>query len=275
MNHRIIDRFALLRDESRPALIAYITAGDPDLATTDHLLDALVDGGADVIELGMPFSDPMADGPVIQRAMDRALDAGTTVEGVLACAGRFRQRHPDHPMVLFGYANPIHRRGVSRFCEDAARAGVDGLLVVDLPPEESVPWVQAAKAQGLQWISLFTPTTDADRLAALGAVASGFAYCVSVTGVTGTTLGAVDPVAALVSAVRRSTGLPVAVGFGIRTERDAARMADHADGVVMGSVFIEAIEDRAAVEAPVRLREVTARYRAAIDGAEIIELAPQ
>jgi tryptophan synthase alpha chain len=269
---RIQETFERLRSSGRRALVPYITAGDPDLVTTGYLLDALVDGGADVVELGVPFSDPMADGPVIQRAMERALAQGTSLRDVLACAKSFRARHPDTPLVLFGYLNPIHALGYEAFVEAVVEAGIDGVLVVDLPVEESAPLCEPLALAGVHFIRLFTPTTTAARLSDLRADASGFAYCVSVAGVTGGSVMASEVLGERVAAIQAATGLPVVVGFGIRTPEDAATMADLADGVVVGSALVAEIEARAAVEAPGRILEVLARFRTAIDGAEIIEM---
>jgi tryptophan synthase alpha chain len=269
---RIKATFERLRSSGRRALIPYITAGDPDLTTTGHLLDALVAGGADVVELGVPFSDPMADGPVIQRAMERALEKGTSLRDVLACARSFRERHPDTPLVLFGYLNPIHALGFEAFVEAVVDAGIDGVLVVDLPVEESAVLTEPLARVGVHFIRLFTPTTTAARLEDLQRDASGFAYCVSVAGVTGGAVMASEVLGERVTAIQAATGLPVAVGFGIRTPEDAATMADLADGVVVGSALVAEIEARAAVEAPARILEVLTRFRAAIDGAEVIPL---
>ncbi|MDP6945342.1 MAG: tryptophan synthase subunit alpha [Myxococcota bacterium] len=269
---RLATTFDRLRQTGRKALIPYVTAGDPDLATTAHILDALVEGGADVIELGVPFSDPMADGAVIQQAMMRAIEAGTTLTTVLETAAAFRARHPEIPLVLFGYLNPLYRMGLSEATAAAAKAGVDGLLVVDLPMESAGDLLTAMKDLDLDLIGLFTPTTDPERVARLGERASGFAYCVSVTGVTG---GAVDrgqPLQDRVDTIQRITGLPTAVGFGVRTPADAADIAAFADGVVVGSALVDVMAHHAPVEAPGRAREFLRSLRTAMDGAEVIPL---
>lgn len=275
VKNRIDETFERLARDGRRALIPYITAGDPDLATTGHLLDALAEGGADCIELGVPFSDPMADGPVIQRAMDRALAQGTRLSDVLECARSFRERHPDTPLILFGYLNPIHQMGYATFVERAKASGIDGVLVVDLPIEESAALSEPLDEAGLHVIRLFTPTTTPDRVQRLGQGAGGFAYCVSVAGVTGGSVMASSALRDRVDLIREQADIPVAVGFGIRTPEDAARMADLADGVVVGSALVDEIARRAPVEAPGRIREVIQQFRAAIDGAEIIPLRPQ
>lgn len=265
MASRITDTFDRLRSQGRRALVPYITAGDPDLATTAHILDALVEGGADVIELGMPFSDPMADGPVIQQAMTRALKGDVSLDRVLEVVAGFRDRHPDVPLVLFGYLNPLYRYGLDRVCGAAARAGADGFLVVDLPAEEAPELVRHTRDAGLDFIGLFTPTSDTARIRTIGAHASGFAYCVSVAGVTGGAVAGLESIADRVAAIREITGLPVAVGFGIRTPEDARRVAGFADGVVVGSALVEAMAKAAPVEAPLVASEFMGSLRAAMD----------
>ena len=265
MGSRIARHFAQLRALGRTAFVPYITAGDPDLATTARVLDALADAGADVIELGVPFSDPMADGPVIQAAMTRALAAGATFAAVLELVRDFRARHPDLPLVLFGYLNPLYRQGLAQAVARAADAGVDGFLVVDLPPEEASQLTDHTRAHGLDFIALFTPTSDDARVAAIGAHASGFAYYVSMGGVTGDTLTDFATVEARAGRVRAETGLPVCVGFGVRTGEDAARIAAFADGVVVGSALVEAIAQAAPGEEAAAAGALTARFRAALD----------
>jgi len=270
--NRIDETFKRLAETQRKALVPYITAGDPDLSTTSLLLDALVEGGADCIELGVPFSDPMADGPVIQRAMERSLSKGTRLRDVLDCAREFRSRHPRTPLVLFGYLNPIHQMGYEVFVERVKEAGIDGVLVVDLPVEESPVLSVPLSEAGVHVIRLFTPTTTQARIDKLAEGAGGFAYCVSVSGVTGGAVMASSVLAERVELIRQASDIPVAVGFGIRTPEDAARMADLADGVVVGSALVDEISKRAPVEAPSRIAEIIARFRAAIDGAEVIPL---
>lgn len=264
---RIARTFDRLRSEGRAALIPYITGGDPDLRTTDHILDALVAAGADIIELGVPFSDPMADGPVIQAAMTRALAQGVRLVDLLETARGFRARHPEIPLVLFGYMNPLHRYGVERAVRDLAAAGVDGLLVVDLPPEEAGELTPHTRAAGLDFIALYTPTSDDARVATIAKGGGGFAYCVSMTGVTGGRVAEHEAVAARVDTVRRLSGLPAAVGFGVRTPDDAARVAGFADGVVVGSALVHAMSGRAPVEAPIVAGELIAAMRVAMDHA--------
>lgn len=270
---RISATFERVLGERRRALIPYVTAGDPDLAGTAHVLDALAGAGADIIEVGVPFSDPMADGPVIQAAMVRALRHRVSLRDCLSLIEGFRSRHPEIPVVLFGYMNPLYRYGLERACRDAADAGVDGLLVVDLPPEEALELTTHSRPAGLDHIALFTPTSDAARLKVISRHASGFAYCVSVAGVTGGQVDVASGLGARVDAIRAATGLPVAVGFGVRTPADAARIADLADGVVVGSALVHAMADKAAVEAPIAAAEFLASLRSAVDGAQIVHLS--
>ncbi|MGM0576277.1 MAG: tryptophan synthase subunit alpha [Myxococcota bacterium] len=264
---RIRQTFERLGRQRRAALIPYITAGDPDLGTTAHVLDALVEGGADVIELGVPFSDPMADGPIIQQAMTRALARPIALGDILETVAAFRERHPDVPLVLFGYLNPLHRYGLERACHDAARAGADGFLVVDLPAEEAGELTRFTRPAELDFIGLFTPTSDAARVRTIAEHASGFAYCVSVAGVTGGEVAGAQDLPERVAAIREGTGLPVAVGFGIRTPEDAARVAGFADGVVVGSALVDAMAGRAPVEAPAVASEFLRSLREAMDEA--------
>ena len=227
--------------KGRPALVAFVTAGDPGRFATGPILDALVEGGADVIELGMPFTDPMADGPAIQAANLRSLAAGTTTADILAIATAFRSRHPDTPLVLMGYANPMVRRGADWFAEHAAAAGVDGVICVDIPPEEDDALGPKLRAAGIDLIRLATPTTDATRLPTVLEGASGFLYYVSVAGITGLQQAAQTSIDSAVAALKAATDLPVAVGFGIRTPEQAANIARVADGVVVGSAIVELI----------------------------------
>jgi len=222
----------------RAALVAFITAGDGDTAAN---LDALVAGGADVIELGMPFTDPMADGPSIQAANLRSLGAGTSTADILALARDFRARHAHVPLVLMGYANPMLRRGPEWFAAAAAEAGIDGVICVDVPPEEDDQLGPALRAAGLDLIRLATPTTDAARLPAVLDGASGFLYYVSVAGITGKQQAAQASIEAAVGALKAATDLPVAVGFGVRTPDQAAAIARVADGVVVGSAIVEIV----------------------------------
>ena len=270
---RISYTFAELERAGRTALIPYITAGDPDLHTTPHILDALVEGGADLIELGVPFSDPMADGPVIQEAMGRAIDAGTTLSAVLEIAAGFRARHPEVPLILFGYLNPFYRMGLREATAAASEAGVDGLLIVDLPMESAQELLTFTQPAGLDLIGLFTPTTDAARVAQIGAHASGFAYCVSVAGVTGGAVNRGQSLRDRVETIQEVTALPTAVGFGVRTPQDAADIAGFADGVVVGSALVSAMAGSAPVESPALAREFLLSLKTAMTDGELISLA--
>jgi tryptophan synthase alpha chain len=241
MSTRIDRRFAGLRQEGRAALVTFTMAGDPDYDTSLAVAQALPKAGADVIELGMPFTDPMADGPAVQAAGVRALAAGQTMQKTLALVRAFRARDDATPIVLMGYYNPIYIYGVERFLLDAKAAGVDGLIVVDLPPEEDEELCLPALRAGLNFIRLATPTTDDKRLPAVLANTSGFVYYVSVAGITGS--AAPDPkrVTEAVARIKRHTALPVAVGFGVRTAQAAAAIARGADAVVVGSALVDAL----------------------------------
>ncbi len=241
MTARLADRFAQCADENRPALGIFTMAGDPDGATATAILAALPAAGADFIELGMPFSDPMADGPGIQLAGQRALAGGQTLRKTLAMVAEFRKADTLTPIVLMGYYNPIYIHGVDRFIADALAAGVDGLIVVDLPPEEDSELCVPALAAGLNFIRLTTPTTDERRLPAVLANTSGFVYYVSMTGITGATIKSHAAVGEAVKRIKAHTALPVAVGFGIKTADDAASMGRDADGVVVGTAVCNAV----------------------------------
>jgi tryptophan synthase alpha chain len=262
---RIQPVFARLRAEGRKALIPFITAGDPDADLTVPLMRSLVEAGADVIELGVPFSDPMADGPTIQRASERALARGMTLRKVLALVAEFRKTDAATPVVLMGYANPIEALGLDRFAAAAAAAGVDGVLVVDYPPEEAETFGAAMKAQGMDPIFLLAPTSTAARIAQVAAIASGYVYYVSLAGVTGSGALNVEAVAARLPAIREKTGLPVGVGFGIRDAATAARIAGFADAVVVGSRIIEEIEKSTAETACANVRALVAGLRRGMD----------
>jgi len=241
MTTRIDRRFAALQRDGRAALVTFLPAGDPDPATSLAILEALPAAGADVIELGMPFTDPMADGPAIQASSLRALKAGQTLAKTLAMVGAFRKADDITPIVLMGYYNPIYIYGVERFLADAISAGVDGLIVVDLPPEEDDELCLPALKAGLNFIRLATPTTDDRRLPAVLAHTSGFVYYVSITGITGAATPDPSRVNAAVARIKRHTKLPVAVGFGVRTAEHARAIAAGADGVVVGSALIDAL----------------------------------
>lgn len=243
---RIAARFAELKRKGRAAFVPFITAGDPDAETSFALLERLPAAGADLIELGVPFSDPMADGPAIQESSQRALRAGMTLVKVLEMVRRFRRADAGTPIVLMGYYNPIHRYGSARFAKDAAEAGVDGLITVDLPPEEDDVLRLPAAAQGLDVIRLATPTTDARRLDTVVTGAGGFLYYVSIAGVTGTKNFEADDVRAAVARLRARTELPCAVGFGIKTPEQAAAIARFADGAVVGSAIVTRLAEGAA-----------------------------
>jgi tryptophan synthase alpha chain len=256
-------RLASAFSQGHPALVAFITAGDGDTAAN---LDALVAGGADVIELGMPFTDPMADGPAIQAANLRSLGNGTTTRDILMIANEFRERHPDVPLVLMGYANPMLRRGPEWFAREAKGCGVDGVICVDLAPEEDAELGPALREQGVNLIRLATPTTDDSRLPAVLDGSSGFLYYVSVAGITGKQQAAVDSIEQAVARLKRSTDLPVAVGFGVRTPEQAQAIARVADGVVVGSALVEIVGEHGEA-APDHLRAYTASLAEAVHSA--------
>jgi len=243
MTRRIDARFAALKREGRAAFVAYIMAGDPDTETAFKILEGLPGAGADIIELGFPFSDPMAEGPPIQRAALRALKAGMTLSGTLDLVRRFREKDQDTPIILMGYLNPLLNRGFQKVADDAGAAGVDGMIVVDCPPEEADPLADALDTAGISLIRLATPTTDDVRLPMVLRRTSGFVYYVSVAGVTGVKEANADDVAPAVERIRRASGLPVVVGFGIKTPERAASVARIADGAVVGSVLVDEIAD--------------------------------
>ncbi|WP_274572153.1 tryptophan synthase subunit alpha [Neisseria leonii] len=230
------------RLNGQKALITYITAGDPDIGTTLELMHSLAAGGADIIELGIPFSDPMADGPVIQRAAERALANGVSLRGVLDVVAQFRRRNHDTPVVLMGYLNPVHKMGYAEFARAAAAAGVDGVLTVDNPVETAEPLYRELKANGLDTIFLVAPTTDEARMAAISQLASGFVYYVSLKGVTGSAQLDTDAVAEKLAVLRRHISIPIGVGFGIADAAGAARVAAVADAVIVGSRIVKEIE---------------------------------
>jgi tryptophan synthase alpha chain len=247
---RIATRFAELRAKGRAAFVPFITAGDPDSETSFAILEKLPGAGADIIELGVPFSDPMADGPVIQASSLRALKAGMTVKRTLDLVRRFRVKDATTPIVLMGYFNPIHAYGQAAFVRDAASAGVDGLIVVDLGPEEDAELRGLAAAAGIDIVRLATPTTDDERLKTVLDGAGGFLYYVSVAGVTGTKTFTADDVKAAVARIRRASRLPCAVGFGIRTPEQAAAIAAIADAAVVGSAMVSCVAEAEAARKP-------------------------
>lgn len=239
---RIGDAFANAKKENRAALVIYVCAGDPDLRTTEDLVVAAAESGADVIELGVPFSDPTADGPTIQRASERSLAAGTTLAKVLDTVGAIRRR-TDVPVLLFGYYNPILSYGEQALVEEAAAQGADGFLVVNLPPEESNSLRLPAIEKGLDFVPLVAPTSDQDRMAKAAQVATSFIYYVSMTGVTGSKATDLKRASERAGALQRELKRPIAIGFGVKTKQDVATVAPHVDGVVVGSAIVRAIED--------------------------------
>ncbi|KFL30365.1 tryptophan synthase subunit alpha [Devosia riboflavina] len=241
MTTRIDRAFAAAKAANRPAFVTYLMGGDPDLATSQAILNALPQAGADVIELGLPFSDPMADGVVIQMAGQRALKAGQTLLGVLGMVEEFRRKDENTPIVLMGYYNPIYSFGVDKFLATAKEAGVDGLIIVDLPAEEDNELCIPALKAGINFIRLTTPTTDDKRLPVVLENTSGFVYYVSMTGITGAAIKSRSAVGEAVSRIKTHTDLPVAVGFGIKTAEDAAEIGKHADGIVVGTVLVDAV----------------------------------
>lgn len=254
-----------LRSAGKKGLIPFITAGDPDLAGTVAIARRMAAAGADIIELGIPFSDPLADGPVIQQASGRALASGTTLPKILEAVKELR-RDCHTPLVLMGYYNPIYKYGISRFAKDASEAGVNGLIIPDLPHEESGPLLEATLETGLDLIPLVAPTTTDHRLEKIAADARGFIYCVSVTGVTGARAEIKTDIASFTDRVRRHTSLPLAVGFGIAGPEQAARVAEHCDAVVVGSAIVKLIAECGnAVTAGPAVEQLVREIRSALD----------
>ena len=276
---RIEQRFAACRAENRAALVTFLMCGDPDLATSRELLGALPAAGADILEIGMPFTDPMADGPSIQAAGLRALQAGTTLRKTLEIVTDFRRHDGATPVVLMGYYNPIYVYGVAQFLVDAKAAGVDGLIVVDLPPEEDEELCLPALRAELNFIRLATPTTDDARLPAVLVHTSGFVYYVSITGITGATIPDYSKVAAAVARIKQHTSLPVAVGFGVKNAQNAAAIAAHADGVVVGTALVDALKaslvgDKAGRGTVAAVTRLTAELAEGVRGARRIAPEP-
>ena len=257
------NRLSFAFSKSHPALVCFLTAGDGDTAAN---LDALVEGGADVIELGMPFTDPMADGPAIQAANIRSLGAGTKTADVFRIAREFRQRHPEVPLVLMGYANPMVRRGAEWFASAARDAGVDGVICVDIPPEEDEALGPQLRESGIAPIRLATPTTDDKRLPRVIEGSEGFLYYVAVAGITGMQQAAIESIEENVSRIKAGTDIPIAVGFGVRTPAQAAEIARVADGVVVGSALVELVGEHGE-KAPQYLRELTSSLAKAVHSA--------
>ena len=270
---RIASRFNELRARSRKGLIAYICAGDPSRVSTVPVMHALARAGADVIEVGVPFSDPMADGPVIQRAAERAIRNGVGLKDTIALVAEFRESDTVTPVVLMGYANPIERMGRTEFARAAQAAGVDGVIVVDYPPEEAVESSNQLKTAGIDPIFLVTPTTTDVRIAAIAAQAAGFLYYVSLRGITGAGHLDVAAVASRLPVIRRYTGLPVAVGFGIRDAANAQAVAQVADAVVIGSRIIQEMESVPRERAAQAAERFVAGIRSAIDNAPVVRAA--
>lgn len=260
---RIAEKFAALARQGEKALITFITAGDPDLATTEKLIPLMERAGADIIELGVPFSDPMADGPTIQLASERALAAGTTVAKILAMVKSVR-RHSQVPLLLMGYYNPIFVYGPEKFLADAAEAGVDGVLLVDLPPEEAGAFKTMADRHGVNVIFLLTPTSDKARLDKVARLGSGFIYYVSVTGVTGARQSVASSVFDAVAGIRAKVRLPLAVGFGIADPEQAGRVASVADGVVVGSAIVKLFETHRGKDLEDRVTDFVASLKAGV-----------
>ncbi len=265
MMSRIKTVFSKLQQEGRKGLIPFVTAGDPEPEITVALLHALADAGSDVIELGIPFSDPMADGPVIQRSSERALSKGVTTRKVLAYVSEFRQLNQHTPIVLMGYANPIERMGINHFVTEAQKAGIDGVLVVDYPPEESLEFSTCLRAVDLDPIFLLSPTSSDERIAKVAEMASGYLYYVSLKGVTGAKNLNEAEVCSKLPMISHYTHLPVAVGFGICDAQSACRVAQSADAVVIGSALIQALEAGNPAEAAILAGNFIAPIRAALD----------
>ena len=263
--NRISQLFTTLKKQKSKALVTFITAGDPDLPTTESMIHLLEEAGADIIELGMPFSDPMADGPTIQLSSERALAAGTTLEGILAAVRSVRATS-SIPLILMGYLNPIHAYGYERFCRDASEAGVDGVLLVDMPPEEAKPFLACAKAHGLNVIFLLTPTSDDGRIATVAELGRGFIYCVTVTGVTGARQEVSTSLGDELARVRRKVKIPLVAGFGISTPEQAADVAVLADGVVVGSAIVKLFQQYSGQELEARVRSFVGSLKEAISG---------
>ncbi len=260
---RLAARFTALQAVKSKALIAFITAGDPNLATTEEMILLLESSGADVIELGVPFSDPMADGPTIQRSSERALSSGTTLHGILEMVKRVRTR-TEIPIILMGYLNPVHAYGYDRFCRDASETGVDGVLLVDMPPEESGELIVPARLYGLDVIFLLTPTSNSERIATVERLGSGFVYYVTVTGVTGARSSVSHSLAQELAKVQQTISLPVMAGFGISTPDQASEVGKLAGGIVVGSAIVKLFEQFSGEELKQQLGSYVASLKQAL-----------
>jgi tryptophan synthase alpha chain len=260
---RLTRRLTALKKNKTKALVTFITAGDPDLATTEEMIHLLEGAGADIIELGVPFSDPMADGPTIQLSSERALAAGTTLTGILETVRTVRSSSTV-PIILMGYLNPIHAYGYERFCRDAALAGVDGVLLVDMPPEESDDFLKSAGVHGLNVIFLLTPTSDSSRIATVNRLGKGFIYYVTVTGVTGARQEISETLAAELSRIKAGVELPIMAGFGISTPEQAASVAALADGVVVGSAIVKLFQQYTGTKLRAELKRFVSELKQAI-----------
>ena len=268
---RIQGTFQRLSREHRKALIPYVTAGDPDASATVPILHAMVEAGADVVEIGVPFSDPMADGPVIQRAGERALKHGVGLNRVLAMVKEFRRKDDATPVVLMGYANPIEAHGVEQFVKDAHEAGVDGAIVVDYPPEECARFAESMRAQGMDVVFLLAPTSTAERITAVARIASGYIYYVSLTGITGATHLDLADVETNISRIRKVTQLPIGVGFGIRDAETARAICKFADAAVIGSRVVQEVESAPPGQAPQKVAAFLRTVRQAMDQAVAVK----
>ena len=267
---RISATFEKMRAARRSALVPFVTAGDPHPRLTVSIMKALADGGADVIELGVPFSDPMADGPVIQRSSERALKNSVGLIDVLTMVAEFRTTNTTTPVVLMGYANPIERMGVDKFVERAKTVGVDGVLIVDYPPEEAGAWLKALEGSGIDPIFLLSPTSSDKRIELVAKVAKGYIYYVSLKGVTGAAHIDTKDVEQMIARIRKTTKVPVGVGFGIRDAATAQRIARVADAVVVGSRIVQEVADSPGDTAPARVGELIRSFRASMDSAEAL-----
>ena len=263
---RIKNKFDELRSQNKKALVVYLTAGDPNLEDSVAAALAAIEAGADILEVGVPFSDPLADGPVIQRAMNRALEAGGGFDGALEVVRRVRAKS-DVPIILFGYVNPLMWHGLKDSCARVADAGGDGFLVVDLPPEEADELKGLARVRNLDWITLVAPTSGAERTEMLAQSASGFVYVISMTGVTGAKRSQTDTVQKIVSMVKSATDVPACVGFGVRDRASARAVAEVADGVVVGSAIVKLLEENQGVEGTKAVAKLVGELRAGIDEA--------